>query len=624
MNAHPVRHPSRSNQRSAAAAASLEKLESRLLFRVQGLDVSQFQGVIDWNEVAANGKQFTFMRSSRTNLTKDPTFDTNRVNAVAAGLLVGAYHFTLPNSFGNNGPLVDPVLDAQKFFNAASPVMQTGFLRPVIDAESGGPELGKEAYSQWIQNFSDEIERLSGVTPIIYVNINYAVNYITEAVAADHDLWLARYNGGNDPSTVDPETSQPEVAGFHPNPYGAWNIPFGGPRDDSSWDFWQYTSNGDGIATGVSSSDLDLDLFNGSLDELKERFMIGFQKNVNGVPFAVAPGATTVIQAEDYDIGGQDVSYNDTTPTVNDGGVDRTSVREGVDLAPNSTGPSNTDFHVRNTARDEYVEYTIDVAQTDEYTLNSFVSQTEPGATFHLEIDGQALPAQAVPDTDSFTAFAAAAPISTSIAAGRHVVRVTFDEPAVNGLGGEFDRLEISETPAPPPPPPAPTFPDGIADGASYVAGGVAAEQNFGQASELLVQRGRGANNTKYTYLRFNLGQRTSLSSAKLRLTGHLSDSATSSLTSNVFGVGKTRTIFDENTLTFRNKPAGKKRLGTITVTGTADGTYELDLTAFLQAELAAGRNVVTLVLKNVTKSVTTQSVFASDELVTGPVLTVS
>src|SRR4051794_10450980 len=112
MTAQPVRHPS--CRRNPPCS---EQLESRVLMaRVLGLDVSQFQGVVDWNQVAASGKQFVFMRSSRTNLTKDPTFDTNSAGAKAAGLLVGPYHFILPNGVGDAGPLVDPVVDADKFF----------------------------------------------------------------------------------------------------------------------------------------------------------------------------------------------------------------------------------------------------------------------------------------------------------------------------------------------------------------------------------------------------------------------------------------------------------------------------------------------------------------------------
>src|SRR5688500_17424141 len=168
MNAHP--------DRRRLPVVFSEKLESRLLFvRVEGIDVSQFQGVINWPQIATNNKQFVFMRASRTNLDKDPTFDTNLAGATAAGLLVGTYHYTLPNNFSDAGPPVDPVVDAQRYFAAAGHTMTTGYLPPVIDAEAAGPVLEKAAYSAWINAFSDEIFRLSGVRPIVYANINYAV-----------------------------------------------------------------------------------------------------------------------------------------------------------------------------------------------------------------------------------------------------------------------------------------------------------------------------------------------------------------------------------------------------------------------------------------------------------------
>ena len=56
--------------------------------------------------------------------------------------------------------------------------------------------------------------------PIVYANINYAVNYLDASVAAKHKLWLARYNNGNDSTGLDPQTIQPDLASFHPNPYG--------------------------------------------------------------------------------------------------------------------------------------------------------------------------------------------------------------------------------------------------------------------------------------------------------------------------------------------------------------------------------------------------------------------
>jgi GH25 family lysozyme M1 (1,4-beta-N-acetylmuramidase) len=600
-----------------------EPLESRVLMaRVLGLDVSQFQGTIDWNAVAANGKQFVFMRASRTNLSKDPTFDANAAGAKGAGLLVGPYHFVLPNNVSDAGPLVDPLQDADKFFAAAGSIMTTGYLPPVIDVEAAGAALGKPGLSNWVNTFSDEIFRLSGVRPIVYANINYAVNFLDTSVSAKHKLWLARYNGGNVAASVDPQTDQPEVASFHPNPYGAWNDPVGGTRSDDSWRFWQYTSTGDGLATGVSSTNLDLDVYNGDLEQLKKEFLIGYQKNfgtTDNNPFAVGPGVTTTIQAEDYDIGGEGISYHDLSPTVNTGGEFRTSVREGADVA--RIGSDASTVKLTDTHTGEYTEYTIDVAQAGDYQLDYFLAQSQPGATLHAEIDGQAQATLSVPDTESGDAFA---PVSqtTTLAAGQHVLRLAFDGQASNGVVADVDKIVITQAPTPPVPPQAPAgsvFP--LVGG--YVRGGPSADQNFSYASDLLVQRGKGVANTAYTYLKFDLSGVTSITSAKLRLVGRLSDSSVASVRTDVLAIGKVKQPLQEATLTFKNKPAGKKRLGSITVTGTANAAYAFDLTSFLQSEFAAGRKMVMLQLRSFTKS-NAATVFASDESGNAPALVVT
>jgi GH25 family lysozyme M1 (1,4-beta-N-acetylmuramidase) len=597
-----------------------EPLESRVLMsRVLGLDVSQFQGTIDWNEVAASGKQFVFMRSSRTNLTKDPTFDANLAGATAAGLLVGPYRFVLPNGLNDAGPLVDPLQDADKFFAAAGSTMTTGYLPPVIDVEAAGAALGKPGLSNWVNTFSDEIFRLSGVRPIVYANINYAVNFLDTTVSAKHKLWLARYNNGNVAASVDPQADQPEVASFHPNPYGAWNDPLGGARSDDSWRFWQYTSTGDGVATGVSSTNLDLDVYNGDLDQLKKEFLIGYQKNFGtqgNNPFAVAPGVTTTIQAEDYDIGGEGISYHDLSPTVNTGGVFRTSVREGADVA--RIGSDDSTAKLTDTHTGEYTEYTIDVAQAGDYQFDYFLAQSQPGATLHAEIDGQALAALSVPDTESGDAFT---PVSqtTTLDAGQHVLRLAFDAAASNGVVADVDRIVITQAPTPPVPPQAPTgsiFP--LVGG--YARGGTSADENFSYAPELLVQRGKGSANTSYAYMKFDLSGVASVASAKLRLVGRLSDSSVAGVRTDVLAIGRVKQPLQEATLTFKNKPAGKKRLGSITVSGTTNAAYEVDLTRFLQSEFAAGRKMIMLQLRNFTKS-NTATVFASDESGSAPAL---
>ena len=83
-------------------------------------------------------------------------------------------------------------------------------------------------------------------------------------------------------------------------------------------------------------------------------------------------------------------------------------------------------------------------------------------------------------------------------------------------------------------------------------------------------------------------------------------------------------TSWTEGGLTWNNKPsAGSTVRGVITVVGMTPGWYEVDLTSFIQTELAAGRKVVTLVLKNPTIT-DAWPVFSSDETANGPRLVVA
>src|SRR5215203_5420728 len=93
------------------APVEFESLESRLFMRVEGVDVSQFQGAINWDTLAANNKQFAFVRSSRTTLDKDPNFVANMAGAKAAGVITGPYHRALPLGDGDAGAYTDPVTD---------------------------------------------------------------------------------------------------------------------------------------------------------------------------------------------------------------------------------------------------------------------------------------------------------------------------------------------------------------------------------------------------------------------------------------------------------------------------------------------------------------------------------
>jgi GH25 family lysozyme M1 (1,4-beta-N-acetylmuramidase) len=588
----------------------VEPLEHRVLFaRVEGVDVSVFQGAINWNTLASHNKQFAFVRASRTNLDLDPNFKTNMANAKTAGVLTGAYHRALPQGEGEAGPYTDPVTDANRFYTAAGAYMTAGYLRPVLDIEDGS-SLGKAALSSWVNSFTAEVERLSGVRPIIYCNTNFATNLLDTTVAANHDLWIARWNGGNS-GNVNPQTDQPETPSGYANPYGSWNVPVGGAPSNSSWDFWQYTSNGDGVSLGVSSTRLDLDVFNGDLEQLRRGFLTGYQWNYpNGTPFAIVPGAVTTIQAEDYDNGGEGYAFHDTTPKTNTGGVYRTGPKDGVDIAPISGATGQ--FRLKDTVAGEWVEYTVNVAQAGNYKLEFRCSQTDPGATFHASLDGANVTGTlGVPDTNDLNVFANVAK-TVSLPAGVHVLRVSFDTGGSNGVAGGFDSLRVSPATT------SQTLTLGTST-AAYVRGGTFANSNFGSASELLVKQGASNDVLRETYIKFDLSSVATISSAKLRLFGRLNDTATPSLGLRVYNVAYTN--WAENLLTYNNRPtAGLTQRATFNMSGTTSKTYDVDLTSFLQSEKAAGRNLVTLVLRGsaVTSSYAT---FSSDEMASGPKL---
>jgi hypothetical protein len=102
----------------------------------------------------------------------------------------------------------------------------------------------------------------------------------------------------------------------------------------------------------------------------------------------------------------------------------------------------------------------------------------------------------------------------------------------------------------------------------------------------------------RFGFLKFNLKNFSNIGSAKLRLFGVLSDATATNVTTEVFAADGTD--WDEANITFNNAPA---------ITGTAIGSavikdkvgryYEFDVSAYVKSAKAAGKNVITLAVKN-------------------------
>lgn len=185
---------------------------------LSGLDVSHYQGKIDWAKAAAQGVTFAYAKATQGVQTVDPQFENNAKSAPASGIVFGAYHFFEPSE--------DPIKQANHFLSV-HPALADG-LPPVVDVEIPpvkGQQLGPE-----VLKFIEHVYKNTACKPIVYSSRSFWQQYLSDDLGKQ-TLWLAEYTTAKAP------------------PYGA-----------PSWLFWQHSSRGrvDGIS-GV----VDLDVFAG-------------------------------------------------------------------------------------------------------------------------------------------------------------------------------------------------------------------------------------------------------------------------------------------------------------------------------------------------------------------------
>lgn len=198
----------------------------------EGIDVSHWQGEIDWTQVAAADKHFAFMKASEDVDYVDPTYGLNRARARAAGLVVGAYHFAQPDATPG-----DAVAEADHFLDTAA--IAQGDLPPVLDLERSG-DLTTAQLQAWVRDYLGRIHDRTGVRGVVYSSPSFWSRYLggTDWFATNgyRVVWVAHWT-----TALLPTVPASDWAGF-------------------GWTFWQYTSSGsvDGITGRV-----DLDRFAG-------------------------------------------------------------------------------------------------------------------------------------------------------------------------------------------------------------------------------------------------------------------------------------------------------------------------------------------------------------------------
>lgn len=199
----------------------------------KGVDVAAHQHPggtpIDWSKVRTDGQSFAFVKATEGGDWVNPHYVEDIQAANAAGLKTGAYHYARPAG--------DAKTQAANF--AAQVALAPGqTLPPALDIEVAE---GKSAaqLEQWIEEFTSELKRLTGRTPMIYTYKYFWMGQMNNSQKfSDMPLWLAAY--------------QDQA----PDAVGGW----------TKLSFWQ--RSGSGKVAGIPT-DVDMNLFNGSKQQLQ-------------------------------------------------------------------------------------------------------------------------------------------------------------------------------------------------------------------------------------------------------------------------------------------------------------------------------------------------------------------
>ena len=205
----------------------------RAMAQLNGIDVSSYQGKVNWTSVKSAGYVFGMAKATEGTTYKDAYFAQNWAGMKNAGLIPAAYHYGHPST--------SATAQAQYFVNTVKAAQGglSGGLQLVLDLEDTDNE-SPATVSAWVKSFCAEIQTLTGKPAIIYTGYYFWVDDAGNSSSNYNcPLWVAAYG-----------VSSPMVP-------AAW----------STWTFWQHSDTGS--VPGVSG-DVDLDYFNGSLTTLKK------------------------------------------------------------------------------------------------------------------------------------------------------------------------------------------------------------------------------------------------------------------------------------------------------------------------------------------------------------------
>ncbi len=158
-----------------------------------GMDVSHYQGTVNWATAYANGARFAYMKATEGTTFRDPEFSANYTGSYNAGLIRGAYHFATPDT--STG-----AAQADYFVAHGGGWSKDGkTLPPMLDIEYGSSSecygLSQAAMRTWISAFINEVHAKTTRWATIYSTTDWWTTCTgnTSIYAANDPLFIARY-----------------------------------------------------------------------------------------------------------------------------------------------------------------------------------------------------------------------------------------------------------------------------------------------------------------------------------------------------------------------------------------------------------------------------------------------
>lgn len=196
--------------------------------KVVGIDVSEFQGKVDWEEVEILDEkypvQFVFIRATAGNDRVDRQFKKNWEGAKENKIMRGAYHYYRPNE--------NSIEQADLFIKTVK--LQKGDLPPVLDIEKLPKNQSLDSLKKGLKRWLTKVEKHYQVRPIIYSGERYYADFLKEEFS-EYLFWIANYN-------------------------------FYREKIEDDWLFWQFTEKAS--LPGIKHR-VDVNIYNGDIEQLQ-------------------------------------------------------------------------------------------------------------------------------------------------------------------------------------------------------------------------------------------------------------------------------------------------------------------------------------------------------------------